>query len=122
VDPYLDDLIRLEMNPRRDAHGIFIDPDEVEGGQNTQLDDVLNFYDAWDLLYYVNHIIWLSSVKEAVGIIPFKLDYLDICALVILEDEKHKKELADIRKTRNSSGMGMSAGFGKDIPDSAIQC
>lgn len=66
--------------------------------RNPQLKEVLDFYDCYELLPYANHILWLSTVKEAVGRIPFNLDYDDICCLVILTEEISKKATADSQK------------------------
>lgn len=67
------------------------DASEPEETENTQLNEVLEFYDCAEYLPYVQHIFWLSNVKEAVGRIPFNLEYEDIRCLVILQEEIGKK-------------------------------
>ena len=75
--------------------------EEVEVGEeisNPQLKEVLEFYDCYDLLPYANHILWLHTVKEAIGHIPFNLDFEAICCLVVLTEEIGKKSTFESQK------------------------
>lgn len=69
---------------------------------NQQLNEVLDFYDCFDLLPLAQRILWLYHVKEALGYIPpaFGLAYLDIQLLVILQDEQAKKVAHEQRKMK----------------------
>lgn len=82
------------------------DPDSEFGEvENPQLTSVLDFYDCDYLLPYVQRILWLSSVKEAVGRIPddFHLSYDEIEGLVILAEEIHKKTLYDHQRVSSET-------------------
>lgn len=79
------------------------DDDVWEEILNPQLAAVLDFYDCADFLPYANHILWLNAVKEALGHIPFSLDYFDICCLVILQEEINKKAALETQKTAERS-------------------
>jgi hypothetical protein len=92
--------------------------DEDQGFQNKDLNDVLDFYDCHDLLPYASHIMWLSSVKSALGYIPFSLDYFAIRCLVILKEEENKKtvkESRDLQQSTERASSGMSIGLDKAI-------
>lgn len=108
-NPYEGDEIRLEM-----AHGKkikegdeFEDDDDDDPENELAIDPILepflSFYDAYEYLPFCHRIVWLSSVKEALGYIPscFKLDYREIVALVILQDEISKRTSHDMRKQAN---------------------
>ena len=92
------------MNPRPP------DYPEDEEFENRQLSEVLKFYDAHDLLLYANHICWLSSVKNAIGYIPFDLDYDDIVNLVTLQDEINKKQVKDSQDMEERSKVQQISG------------
>lgn len=70
---------------------------------NHQLQEVLNFYGCEDLLPYVNHITWLSQVKEVIGFIPFEIGFEEIRALVILKQEISKKQVKDMRQIKRDN-------------------
>ncbi len=57
------------------------------------LEEVLDFYDCADLLPFAQRVIWLSSIKEALGYVPryIPIDYEELQALVILNEEQNKK-------------------------------
>jgi hypothetical protein len=84
---------------------------------NPLLGEILDFYDCYDLMPLASRIIWLSSVKEAIGRIPddIDVDYDEIRYLVLLQEEQNKK-LAyenyrmrqDNKKTQNSSAADMN--------------
>jgi hypothetical protein len=92
-------------NPYEDGSGF--DPEEGEG-RNRQLNEVLEFYDCYELLPYANHIIWLSSVKEVMGYIPFKIEYDDIRLLIVLHEEMNKKQVKDSQDMQNESRTTMA--------------
>ena len=48
-------------------------------------------YDCRNLLSLARRILWLASVREAVGKIPWRLDYMEIKLLVVLKEEEGKK-------------------------------
>lgn len=102
--PYQDDEIYAEMNPKPpELEDLYVPDSEEEEISNVQLRQVLDFYDCYDLLPYANHIIWLSTVKEAVGRIPFDLSYADICFLTILAEEISKKATAESQRMNQKS-------------------
>ena len=76
---------------------------EKKGILNPQLQEVLKFYECEDLLPYVDHLMWLSRVKETLGFLPFKVDYETICCLVILQEEINKKSAYDSQKMKEES-------------------
>ena len=80
------------------------DPDEEEV-PNDQLDELLDFYECWDLYPLAERIIWLSDVREAVGHIPkdFSLSYQEILGLTALMQEKRLKEAYEAHKMRQKS-------------------
>lgn len=70
------------------------DPDEIDPfDQSRNLEEILERYDAWDFLPFVDRIMWLYRVRETLGMIPpeFKLTYEEINGLCILKDEIDKK-------------------------------
>jgi hypothetical protein len=69
---------------------------------NQQLNEVLDFYDCYHLLSTADRIIWLGSVKEALGYIPnnFGLTHFEIRLLVILHEEQNKKMSYDMYKSK----------------------
>ncbi|MDP4272613.1 MAG: hypothetical protein Q8909_21195 [Bacteroidota bacterium] len=68
------------------------DTDEITT-DNQQLDEVIEFYDCYNLIPLAQRVIWLSNVKEALGYIPpaFELTHLEIKLLVVLQEEQSKK-------------------------------
>lgn len=93
VSPYEGDEIYEDFNPPPEGR----EKPEIE---NEFLDEVLEKYECWDLLPLAAHVAWLSSVKEALGTIPFNLDYDTIRYLVILHEEagkKHAKDMQDMK-------------------------
>jgi len=87
--------------------------EEDEEIKNHQLKTVLDFYDCYDLLPYVSHIMWLSAVKEALGHIPFSLDYRTIRMLVILQDEIGKKTAYESLKMKQDADRSRSASLSR---------
>jgi hypothetical protein len=107
------------MSPRHDVQGNLIDPEEIEVHENEMLNEALDFYDAWDLLPYAEHIIWLSKVQKALGNLPFDISFSDIELLLVLHDEIAKKEMFDALKAEEKMGnMERKSG---SIPKSAIR-
>jgi hypothetical protein len=86
-----------------------IDPESGEevnaAPDNPLLDEVLNFYDCYDLLPQAQRIIWLASLKEVCGIIPLNIDvdYEELRLLVILNEEQNKKMAIENFKMRQES-------------------
>ena len=92
-----------------------IDPfdeiDEEEVPINEQVQEVLDFYDCADLLPFIERIVWLNTVKEALGYIPvshFQLNYEEIVALTILIEENQKKMQHDNLNLRRESREAQS--------------
>jgi hypothetical protein len=100
--PYQDDEIYAEMNPQPVIEDLFV-ADTEEEISNVQLRQVLEFYDCYDLLPYANHILWLSTVKEAIGRIPFDLGYEEICYLTLLSEEVSKKATFESQRMNQKS-------------------
>lgn len=91
---------------------------EIEVVDNAQLAEVLDFYDCYHLLSLAKRILWLSGVKEAIGCIPseIKLDYSEICLLVVLQEEQGKKMSWDnLQVKKSGSGSGKSGSLGNAI-------
>ncbi len=104
MSPYKDDEIYAEMNPSLEIEDTTLERDEEEEEiKNVQLKEVLEFYDCYDLLHYANHLIWLHTVKEAIGYIPFSLGYEDICCLVVLSEEISKKATMESQRMAEKS-------------------
>ena len=83
--------------------------------QNRDLEELLDFYDCHDLLPFASHIMWLASVKEAMGYIPFALDYFAIRCLVILQEEVNKKSAKDSMEMKDrTSDMSRGDSVGLD--------
>ena len=78
-----------------------------------ELEEVLEFYDAYDWMEYANHVMWLSAVQDALGFIPFELDYFTILALTVLKDEIAKKGAQDSYEMRQKQ-QGASRGGGNN--------
>lgn len=92
------------MNPKHDAQGNVVDPEEIESDEIPQLNEVLEFYQAYDLLPLAHHIVWLSSVRDAIGTLDyFDLSFSDIKLLIVLQDEKRKKEAYDVQRSKERS-------------------
>ena len=114
--PYENDEIYLEMNPSAETSNVngvggFGEAEKEEEEEDRishQLDAVIEFYNCYDLLPYVNHVFWLAAVKEAMGYIPFKLDYIDIRCLVILQEEINKKQTKDMQNSEEEHRATMS--------------
>lgn len=110
VDPYENDEIREEMNRFPEDLSGMLEPEpepgqEEFGSTNGYLNEVLDFYDCADLLPYANYILWLASLKEAIGYIPpdFNLSYMDMRCLVVLREESGKKMMHDALEAREAS-------------------
>jgi hypothetical protein len=88
--------------------------DEGEGAPpvpevtNRDLEELLTFYECHDLLPYAQHIMWLASVKEALGYIPFHLDYFTIRCLTVLNEEVNKKSVRASQEMRSKSENTMT--------------
>jgi hypothetical protein len=87
-------------------------PPEIPSSTNRDLEELLTFYECHDLLPYAQHIMWLASVKEALGYIPFNLDYFTIRCLTVLQEEVNKKSVKDSQEMRSKSD---SSSFGSSI-------
>lgn len=109
VDPLAGDEIKVEM-----AGG---DPEEIEPLDNRRLDAVLEFYDCYHLLAFAQRVNWLSGVKEALGIIPesFKLSYMEIQALVVLNEEIQRKSRSDTYKMKQDQQRKESANLAQMV-------
>jgi hypothetical protein len=59
--------------------------------------------------------MWLASVKEALGYIPFKLDFLSIRCLVILKEEENKKSVKDTRDMREETRSSGNSSRGRSV-------
>ena len=91
-----------ERSPEREDE----DDDDDADEEDENLNEILTFYDADYLLPFVERILWLSTVKEALGHVPFKLSHDEIVAMVILQTEINKKSQYDINKSKIQSGSG----------------
>lgn len=80
-------------------------PDDIEPPSNPMLDDVIDIFNCFDVLPLAHRIIWLSSVKEAVGYIPddIPIDYEELKYLVVLQEERDKKLSYENYKMRQDS-------------------
>lgn len=84
----------------------FDDNDAEEIPINEQVQEVLDFYDCADLLPFIERIVWLTTVKEALGYLPvshFKLNYEEIRGLTILVEESNKKMQQDNLQMKRES-------------------
>jgi hypothetical protein len=102
------------MNP---SHGMTMNSDQFDnddaslsvlGQRNRQLTEVIEFYDCADLLPYAYHIMWLAEAREALGYLPFSLDYFDIRCLVILKEEVNKKQVRDMQQSSREQESALS--------------
>ena len=99
-----------ESSPERENA---LDDEDDADEEDENLNEILTFYDADYLLPFVERILWLSSVKEALGHVPFKLSHDEIVAMVILQTEINKKSQYDINKSKIQSGSGSGSGSGQ---------
>jgi hypothetical protein len=93
-----DDILSSDIN-----NNDFDNDDDSEiATDNQQLNEVLDFYDCYNLLPLADRIIWLAGVKEALSYIPrdFGLTHLEIRLLVILHEEQNKKMSYDMYKSK----------------------
>jgi hypothetical protein len=69
------------------------------------LDEYLDFYNCADLLPFINRVLWLNGVREALGHIPdwFELNREEIRSMVILREETSKKMQYDSNKSRDAA-------------------
>ena len=97
-----DDVYGKKGSPRRDE----LDRDIEEPG-NPLLEEILEFYNCEDLLPLARRIIWLSSVKEAVGYIPnyIPMDYEELQCLIVLHDEQNKKMAYENYKMKKAADL-----------------
>ena len=99
------------MSGKLDADGDSDDEHIEEAPVNDQLQEVLDFYDCGDLLPFVQRVVWLNTVREALGYIPvshFQLNYEEIVALTILIEENQKKMQHDNLNLRRESREAQS--------------
>lgn len=112
ADPYKDDEIKLEILRRdsREGEEGREEVEEVEEVEAQLLDEYLEIFDCGELLPFANWIIFLGSVKEAIGHIPtnFELTYEEIKALVILADENMKKQTKEMQESRHRQSQAQS--------------
>ena len=82
--------------------------------ENSQLTEVLKFYDCGDLLPFCYRIIYLSNVKEALGNIPksFQLSSQEITSLIILKSEQDKKVQKELQKNKKDANKTYPGGHG----------
>jgi len=115
-------FFNLKNNTVTKIEGEENDLEDESTSINGPLGEFLSFYDCYELIPYAHHILWLSSLKEAIGEIPssFMLDWDDYRALVILKEEQSRKSVKDSQdmskkgdsnnRMDNYSGSGSSSG------------
>ena len=100
------DPLRLELAGRD------LDDEEDVGPTNEMLEELVERFDCYDYLAFAYRLIWLASIREALGYIPdwLHLSYDEMKGLVILHDESAKKMAYDNWQIRQeSSGLKSSA-------------